>query len=121
MALKWSVTMYCYSGKIHLFSFSYANIPAGMTTNYLPRQTLFMVHPRNQMDVKECVVDQPLCYFFLHRFNDKVKHIKILTKDGCFYIAESRLFKSVLVKVLLCSFFFFLASQNSVALIAKTV
>lgn len=32
------------------------------------------------------------------RFNDKVKHIKILTKDGCFYIAESRLFKSVLVR-----------------------
>uniref|UniRef100_A0A3Q2CX39 Osteoclast-stimulating factor 1 n=1 Tax=Cyprinodon variegatus TaxID=28743 RepID=A0A3Q2CX39_CYPVA len=30
------------------------------------------------------------------KFNDKVKHIKILTKDGCFYIAESRLFKSVL-------------------------
>uniref|UniRef100_A0A3B3X707 Vav 3 guanine nucleotide exchange factor b n=1 Tax=Poecilia mexicana TaxID=48701 RepID=A0A3B3X707_9TELE len=30
------------------------------------------------------------------KFNDKVKHIKILTKDGCFYIAESRLFKTVL-------------------------
>uniref|UniRef100_A0A8C6VUZ1 Vav 3 guanine nucleotide exchange factor b n=1 Tax=Nothobranchius furzeri TaxID=105023 RepID=A0A8C6VUZ1_NOTFU len=34
--------------------------------------------------------------FILHRFNDKVKHIKILTKDGCFYVAESRLFKTVL-------------------------
>ncbi|KAF7652481.1 hypothetical protein LDENG_00096210 [Lucifuga dentata] len=30
------------------------------------------------------------------KFNDKIKHIKILTRDGCFYIAESRLFKSVL-------------------------
>ncbi|XP_054656501.1 guanine nucleotide exchange factor VAV3-like isoform X2 [Dunckerocampus dactyliophorus] len=30
------------------------------------------------------------------KFNDRVKHIKILTKDGCFYIAESRHFKTVL-------------------------
>uniref|UniRef100_A0A3Q2QK44 Osteoclast-stimulating factor 1 n=1 Tax=Fundulus heteroclitus TaxID=8078 RepID=A0A3Q2QK44_FUNHE len=30
------------------------------------------------------------------KFNDKVKHIKILTRDGSFYIAESRLFKTVL-------------------------
>ncbi|XP_053293131.1 guanine nucleotide exchange factor VAV3 isoform X1 [Pleuronectes platessa] len=30
------------------------------------------------------------------KFNDKIKHIKILTKDGCFYIAETRLFKTVL-------------------------
>ncbi|XP_030630575.1 guanine nucleotide exchange factor VAV3b [Chanos chanos] len=30
------------------------------------------------------------------KFNDEVKHIKILTKDGCFYIAESRTFKTVL-------------------------
>lgn len=29
------------------------------------------------------------------KFNDKVRHIKILTKDGCFYIAEARLFKTV--------------------------
>uniref|UniRef100_A0A3B3C565 Osteoclast-stimulating factor 1 n=1 Tax=Oryzias melastigma TaxID=30732 RepID=A0A3B3C565_ORYME len=29
------------------------------------------------------------------KFSDKVKHIKILTKDGGFYIAESRLFKTV--------------------------
>lgn len=43
--------------------------------------------------------------FLLHRFSDKVKHIKILTKDGCFYIAESRLFKTVLVKVLARGFF----------------
>ncbi|KAG7249335.1 hypothetical protein CRUP_011398, partial [Coryphaenoides rupestris] len=28
-------------------------------------------------------------------FNDEVKHIKILTKEACFYIAESRLFKSL--------------------------
>lgn len=37
-------------------------------------------------------------YFVICRFNDKVRHIKILTKDGCFYIAESRLFKTVLVR-----------------------
>ncbi|XP_028986528.1 guanine nucleotide exchange factor VAV3-like isoform X3 [Betta splendens] len=37
------------------------------------------------------------------KFNDKVRHIKILTKDGCFYIAEARLFKTVLVKVLTLS------------------
>lgn len=43
--------------------------------------------------------------FLLHRFNDKVRHIKILTKDGCFYIAESRLFKTVLVKFLALVFF----------------
>uniref|UniRef100_A0A674BJ14 Vav 3 guanine nucleotide exchange factor b n=1 Tax=Salmo trutta TaxID=8032 RepID=A0A674BJ14_SALTR len=30
------------------------------------------------------------------KFNDEVKHIKILTKNGCFYIAETRLFKTVL-------------------------
>ncbi|KAJ3594495.1 hypothetical protein NHX12_003802 [Muraenolepis orangiensis] len=30
------------------------------------------------------------------KFNDEVKHIKILTREGCFYIAESRLFKSLL-------------------------
>ncbi|CAL8279263.1 unnamed protein product [Lota lota] len=30
------------------------------------------------------------------KFNDEVKHIKILTKEGCFYIAETRLFKSLL-------------------------
>uniref|UniRef100_A0A8C7XN50 Guanine nucleotide exchange factor VAV3 n=1 Tax=Oryzias sinensis TaxID=183150 RepID=A0A8C7XN50_9TELE len=35
--------------------------------------------------------------FISHRFSDKVKHIKILTKDGGFYIAESRLFKTELV------------------------
>uniref|UniRef100_A0A8C6UH88 Vav 3 guanine nucleotide exchange factor b n=1 Tax=Neogobius melanostomus TaxID=47308 RepID=A0A8C6UH88_9GOBI len=29
------------------------------------------------------------------KFSDKVKHIKILTKDSCFYIAEARLFKTV--------------------------
>uniref|UniRef100_A0A671YBR3 Vav 3 guanine nucleotide exchange factor b n=1 Tax=Sparus aurata TaxID=8175 RepID=A0A671YBR3_SPAAU len=40
---------------------------------------------------KECTE-----YAISIRFNDKVRHIKILTKDGCFYIAESRLFKTVL-------------------------
>nr|XP_046178301.1 guanine nucleotide exchange factor VAV3b isoform X2 [Oncorhynchus gorbuscha] len=30
------------------------------------------------------------------KFNDDVKHIKILTKNECFYIAETRLFKTVL-------------------------
>ncbi|XP_071347906.1 guanine nucleotide exchange factor VAV3-like isoform X1 [Trachinotus anak] len=40
---------------------------------------------------KECTE-----YAISIKFNDKIKHIKILTKDGCFYIAESRLFKTVL-------------------------
>ncbi|XP_029309765.1 guanine nucleotide exchange factor VAV3-like isoform X2 [Cottoperca gobio] len=40
---------------------------------------------------KECTE-----YAISIKFNDKVKHIKILTKDGCFYIAESRLFKTAL-------------------------
>ncbi|XP_073732595.1 guanine nucleotide exchange factor VAV3b isoform X5 [Misgurnus anguillicaudatus] len=30
------------------------------------------------------------------KYNNNVKHIKILTKEGCFYIAESRTFKTVL-------------------------
>ena len=28
--------------------------------------------------------------FIAHRYNNDVKHIKILTKDCCFYIAEKR-------------------------------
>uniref|UniRef100_A0A3B3I8V9 Vav 3 guanine nucleotide exchange factor b n=1 Tax=Oryzias latipes TaxID=8090 RepID=A0A3B3I8V9_ORYLA len=36
------------------------------------------------------------CNEYAISINDKVKHIKILTKDGGFYIAESRLFKTVL-------------------------
>ncbi|XP_037132939.1 guanine nucleotide exchange factor VAV3-like isoform X1 [Syngnathus acus] len=40
---------------------------------------------------KECTE-----YAISIKFNDRVKHIKILTKDGCFYIAESRLFKTLL-------------------------
>uniref|UniRef100_A0A3P9DEW0 Vav 3 guanine nucleotide exchange factor b n=2 Tax=Maylandia zebra TaxID=106582 RepID=A0A3P9DEW0_9CICH len=40
---------------------------------------------------KECTE-----YAISIKFNDKVKHIKILTKDGGFYIAESRVFKTVL-------------------------
>uniref|UniRef100_A0A7N6BX63 Vav 3 guanine nucleotide exchange factor b n=1 Tax=Anabas testudineus TaxID=64144 RepID=A0A7N6BX63_ANATE len=47
-------------------------------------------------DVNSSWWQVPHVLFILHRFNDKVKHIKILTKDGCFYIAESRLFKTVL-------------------------
>ncbi|CAN9502752.1 unnamed protein product [Ophioblennius macclurei] len=39
---------------------------------------------------KECTE-----YAISIKFNDKVKHIKILTKDGGFYIAEARLFKTV--------------------------
>uniref|UniRef100_A0A9J7Y2Q4 Vav 3 guanine nucleotide exchange factor b n=2 Tax=Cyprinus carpio TaxID=7962 RepID=A0A9J7Y2Q4_CYPCA len=31
------------------------------------------------------------------KYNNDVKHIKILTREGCFYIAESRTFKTVLV------------------------
>ncbi|XP_056913879.1 guanine nucleotide exchange factor VAV3-like isoform X5 [Takifugu flavidus] len=46
----------------------------------------FLVRHRS----KECTE-----YALSIKFNDKVKHIKILTKDGCFYIAESRLFKTV--------------------------
>ncbi|KTF75461.1 hypothetical protein cypCar_00044597 [Cyprinus carpio] len=30
------------------------------------------------------------------KYNNDVKHIKILTREGCFYIAESRTFKTVL-------------------------
>ncbi|XP_005476681.1 guanine nucleotide exchange factor VAV3 isoform X3 [Oreochromis niloticus] len=40
---------------------------------------------------KECTE-----YAISIKFNDKVKHIKILTKDGGFYIAETRVFKTVL-------------------------
>ncbi|XP_061652960.1 guanine nucleotide exchange factor VAV3-like isoform X1 [Phyllopteryx taeniolatus] len=40
---------------------------------------------------KECTE-----YAISIKFSDRVKHIKILTKDGCFYIAESRLFKTLL-------------------------
>uniref|UniRef100_A0A3Q4MR28 Vav 3 guanine nucleotide exchange factor b n=1 Tax=Neolamprologus brichardi TaxID=32507 RepID=A0A3Q4MR28_NEOBR len=42
---------------------------------------------------KECTE-----YAISIKFNDKVKHIKILTKDGGFYIAESRVFKTDLVE-----------------------
>ncbi|XP_068197474.1 guanine nucleotide exchange factor VAV3-like isoform X2 [Antennarius striatus] len=40
---------------------------------------------------KECTE-----YAISIKFNNKVKHIKILTKEGCFYIADSRLFRTVL-------------------------
>ncbi|XP_075878053.1 guanine nucleotide exchange factor VAV3b isoform X2 [Nelusetta ayraudi] len=39
---------------------------------------------------KECTE-----YALSIKFSDKVKHIKILTKDSCFYIAEGRLFRTV--------------------------
>uniref|UniRef100_A0A669BBI1 Vav 3 guanine nucleotide exchange factor b n=1 Tax=Oreochromis niloticus TaxID=8128 RepID=A0A669BBI1_ORENI len=42
---------------------------------------------------KECTE-----YAISIKFNDKVKHIKILTKDGGFYIAETRVFKTDLVE-----------------------
>uniref|UniRef100_A0A3P8WD14 Vav 3 guanine nucleotide exchange factor b n=1 Tax=Cynoglossus semilaevis TaxID=244447 RepID=A0A3P8WD14_CYNSE len=47
----------------------------------------FLVRHRS----KECTE-----YAISIKFNDKIKHIKILSKDGCFYIAESRLFRTVL-------------------------
>ncbi|KAM7400267.1 hypothetical protein PAMA_004798 [Pampus argenteus] len=47
----------------------------------------FLVRHRS----KECTE-----YAMSIKFNGKVKHIKIQAKDGCFYIAESRLFKTVL-------------------------
>uniref|UniRef100_A0A671N3H6 Guanine nucleotide exchange factor VAV3-like n=1 Tax=Sinocyclocheilus anshuiensis TaxID=1608454 RepID=A0A671N3H6_9TELE len=34
--------------------------------------------------------------FMAHRYNNDVKHIKILTKEGFFYIAENRKFRSIL-------------------------
>ncbi|KAG7273979.1 hypothetical protein CRUP_002087 [Coryphaenoides rupestris] len=40
-------------------------------------------------------VPKPVDYSAQPWFNDEVKHIKILTKEACFYIAESRLFKSL--------------------------
>ncbi|KAJ0058863.1 hypothetical protein NL108_001097, partial [Boleophthalmus pectinirostris] len=40
---------------------------------------------------KECTE-----YAISIKFTDKVKHIKILTKDSCFYVAEARLFRTVL-------------------------
>lgn len=32
-----------------------------------------------------------------HRYNNDVKHIKILAKEGCFHITENRKFRSILV------------------------
>jgi hypothetical protein len=34
-----------------------------------------------------------------HRYNNDVKHIKILAKDGCFHIAENKRFRSILVSI----------------------
>lgn len=38
-----------------------------------------------------------ITYSPAHRYNNDVKHIKILTREGCFYIAENRKFRSILV------------------------
>lgn len=45
--------------------------------------------------------------FIAHRYNNDVKHIKILTHDGCFHIAENKKFRSILVSHSLSCFFFF--------------
>ena len=42
-----------------------------------------------------------------HRYNNDVKHIKILTKEGCFHIAENKKFRSILVSLFSPCFFFF--------------
>lgn len=34
-----------------------------------------------------------------HRYNNEVKHIKILTRDGFFHIAENRKFKNLMVSI----------------------
>uniref|UniRef100_A0A672PBJ7 Guanine nucleotide exchange factor VAV3-like n=1 Tax=Sinocyclocheilus grahami TaxID=75366 RepID=A0A672PBJ7_SINGR len=43
-------------------------------------------------------LDLSLQFSAICRYNNDVKHIKILTKEGCFYIAESRTFKTGLVE-----------------------
>lgn len=42
-----------------------------------------------------------------HRYNNDVKHIKILTKEGCFYIAENKKFRSILVSPFSLLYFLF--------------
>uniref|UniRef100_A0A8C4IGS1 Vav guanine nucleotide exchange factor 3 n=1 Tax=Dicentrarchus labrax TaxID=13489 RepID=A0A8C4IGS1_DICLA len=37
-----------------------------------------------------------ITYSMAHRYNNDVKHIKILTKEGCFHIAENKKFRSIL-------------------------
>lgn len=52
-----------------------------------------------------------ITYSMAHRYNNDVKHIKILTKEGCYYIAENKKFRSILVSLFLLftfSFFFLL-------------
>lgn len=63
------------------------------STSHLDRNVL---HQRSMRSISFLFIS--LFFFVIFRFNDKVRHIKILTKDGCFYIAESRLFKTVLVR-----------------------
>uniref|UniRef100_A0A8D0A846 Vav guanine nucleotide exchange factor 3 n=1 Tax=Sander lucioperca TaxID=283035 RepID=A0A8D0A846_SANLU len=36
-----------------------------------------------------------ITYSMAHRYNNDVKHIKILTKEDCFYIAENKKFRSI--------------------------
>uniref|UniRef100_A0A671N4T1 Guanine nucleotide exchange factor VAV3-like n=1 Tax=Sinocyclocheilus anshuiensis TaxID=1608454 RepID=A0A671N4T1_9TELE len=43
-----------------------------------------------------CVKNYSHHLFMAHRYNNDVKHIKILTKEGFFYIAENRKFRSIL-------------------------
>lgn len=38
-------------------------------------------------------------YSMTHRYNNDVKHIKILTKEGCFYIAENKKFRNISVSL----------------------
>ena len=46
------------------------------------------------------------------RYNNDVKHIKILNKEGCFYIAENKKFRSILVS--LHGLFYFSNSTNAI-------
>uniref|UniRef100_A0A671PI27 Guanine nucleotide exchange factor VAV3-like n=1 Tax=Sinocyclocheilus anshuiensis TaxID=1608454 RepID=A0A671PI27_9TELE len=43
-----------------------------------------------------CVKNYSHHLFMAHRYNNDVKHIKILTKEGLFHIAENRKFRSIL-------------------------
>lgn len=55
-----------------------------------------------------------------HRYNNDVKHIKILTKEGCFHIAENKKFRSILVSLFSPLFFFcFFVFLNSTTAIHK--
>lgn len=81
------INLWCFSCLLYLF----LTEPSNGSMSHLERN---VQHPRS---LRHITTPPPLPFFYC-RFNDKVKHIKILTKDGCFYIAESRLFKTVLVR-----------------------